>query len=452
MKKFLAILVALSVLAGTFAITSFAAVQEDLVGNFCSKTTSTACPMSGAQFETLGAVMAIGHKFDGVYFGCPSWSENFGSITFTVWKWDTNYEKTVQANPIVPAYTAVDYEDNSWLGFKFETALDAGVYYMEMSEAVDTQGGGVGVWTGETSYAGQAVLRDGEYIPNINLRAKVDFTESFEGDAYGTLPELKKEDNGLGGDDKNPAPVHFTDFSEYVGTDSFGVSISQNEDGTFHFHVASGSMDSQYPITYSQMDPDYDLFEGVSCQEYPYIAMRIKLDAKKDFGDGECFFYTTSCQGAAGGYSGSIIYDWTTSDWQTVVIDPTANKTFQTNAVDNGDCWAGMRFDVLSGTPDQDADMDIAWIAFFADYEVAKAFDGNFEAVVYATEAPATAAPTEAPATDAPEPTTAPADATKAPDKADDDGKKGCGGFACNAGLVLSAVFAARILRKKNEE
>lgn len=445
MKKVLSIILAIALIATLCTANVFAAEQEDLVGNFCTKNTQTPVQLSNSEINTYGSLLSIGHKFTGVYFGCPSWSDNIGSLTLTLWKWDTNYKTTTASTPIKGPEAFADYEDNSFLGFSFEEAQEAGLYYMEISEAEDS-GSGVGIWTAELNYKGQAVFVDGEYVKKANIRTKVDFAEEFEGDPYGEMPEFKQKVEGFGNDNQYPYEVYFNDFTECLDVSSYGVSFSKNEDETFHVTVAMGSVDSQYPLTFTGINEDYDPYDnGISCSEYPYMALRLKLSPYTTAGDpgfGECFFYTSSIAGATGGYSASIPYDWTkTDEWQTVVIDPTTNTKFKTNALENEDVWLGMRFDVLSGTPSEEINMDIAWIAFFGSEEAAKAFDGDFENIPEPTAVP-TAVPTA-------EPTAAPtaepaAEPTEAPKN-----NGGCGSVIGSASVVVIACAALVALRKK---
>jgi hypothetical protein len=449
---------------------SFADVQENVSGNFNPPDTSTAMQMYNADFDTVGSVFTTVGEVKQVAFVCPSWSDNVGCLTVTLWKWDTDYKTTTKGTPVSGPFEFEDFEDNSILGFEYEEGnyLPAGSYYMELSDARDDAGSGVGVWSLGVNYPGQAVLRDGELVNKLCLRMYVEYVVEPEGVPYGELPAIEKAPDELGGTDTLPAATYFKmselDLSMLDDMSSGYMTWEVNEDGTLHLTVSEGSFDAQYSMNFAQVfSLDTDELEDIECALYPYMAIRLKLaDISEPQGSGECFMYTTSISGATGGYSTIISYDWTNPDWQTVVIDPTANNSFKNNAL-NGDVWLGFRFDALNNSATVDTEMDIDYIAFFQSEEAALAFDGDFSKVQAAnptkaptevpTEAPATEAPvvtdapavtdapvvTDAPAvTDAPEVTDAPVVTEKTDNKTDDkkDGKS-------NTGLIIGIVVAA---------
>ncbi len=463
MRKILVFFLSLAICLTMVSI-SFADDQENVSGNFNPPDTSTAMQLLNADFETVGSVFTTVGDVSQVAFVCPSWSDNVGCLTVTLWKWDTNYATTVGSTPIKGPFEFEDFEDNSVLGFEFEEGnyLPAGSYYMELSDARDDAGSGVGVWSLAANYPGQAVLRDGVLVNKLCLRMYVEYVTAPEGDPYGPLPEIERDPDALGGTGTLPHETYFKmsecDLSAIDGAEGNGMSFEQNEDGTLRMTVEEGAFDSQYNFNFFDVFSIFeDDIEMVKCKEYPYIAMRLRIvDNSEPQGSGEAFMYTTSVRGATGGYSTIIQYDWKTTDWQTVVIDPTANSQFKKNALD-GDLWYGFRFDGCNGTPSADVVIDIDYIAFFQNEEAALAFDGDFSKVTPSkaptevpTEAPATDEPvvTEVPATDAPVATDVPATdapATEASNatadnsssKTDTTTKKN------NTGLIIGIVVAA---------
>lgn len=465
MKKFLAILTVLAIIF-TMSMVSFAALQENVVGNYCTSDTGTPVQMfpgaANTPIETLGAVFSAVAEFKAVGIICPSWSDDVGNLTVTLYKWDKDYETTLKGTPVAGPEVFEDYEDNSFIGFDFEASpMAAGVYYIQLSDAEDDAGSGVGCWSGTTVYPGQYVFVDGEYLPKMNLRMQLDYvTELAEGALpYGEMPTLEKPKSDLGGEGTLPHYIYFdlTKEDKSVFIDG-SVTFAENEDGTLHVTVPAGTVDSMYDLQFASHF-DYDaLDDGISCADYPYIAMRIRItDPSIKNGPGEAFMYTSSIGGATPGYSTAIPYDYGTGDWQTVVIDPTANKVFKENALDNEDVWTGFRFDVLNATPSEDGDFDIAWIAFFQNEDAAMAFDGDFSKADESKPTPKptpeptdTPAPTEPPVeTEAPEVTEAPTTeepaATKAPEN------KGCGGIVGGAvAVAVAALGAVLVIRKKH--
>lgn len=81
---------------------------------------------------------------------CPSWSNDVGSLTMRIFKWNTDYATTVAAAPVAEE-TFVDYGDNDWLFMYFSEdgvkGLEAGEYLVTLGDGVDESGSGVGLWT-----------------------------------------------------------------------------------------------------------------------------------------------------------------------------------------------------------------------------------------------------------------------------------------------------------------
>ncbi|MBQ8642363.1 MAG: hypothetical protein IJ480_09125 [Clostridia bacterium] len=81
---------------------------------------------------------------------CPSWNDNVGSLTMKIFKWDTDYNTTVAAEPVF-SQTYADYSDNEILYAEFFTeesrGLEAGEYLWWLGDGVDSSGSGVGLWT-----------------------------------------------------------------------------------------------------------------------------------------------------------------------------------------------------------------------------------------------------------------------------------------------------------------
>ena len=80
---------------------------------------------------------------------CPSWSDNVGSLTVKVFKWNTDYDTTVAGEPVF-SQTYIDYQDNEELYAEFATddsrGLEAGEYLWWLGDGVDAGGSGVGLW------------------------------------------------------------------------------------------------------------------------------------------------------------------------------------------------------------------------------------------------------------------------------------------------------------------
>ncbi len=80
---------------------------------------------------------------------CPSWSNDIGNLTIKLYKWDTDYEKTVAGTPVAEE-KFVDYADNAELTLMFEgdkaKTIGAGDYIWWLGDGVDESASGVGLW------------------------------------------------------------------------------------------------------------------------------------------------------------------------------------------------------------------------------------------------------------------------------------------------------------------
>lgn len=78
--------------------------------------------------------------FDCIDVACPSYSNNIGSLTLTLYKWSTDYNTTITGTPIATK-THVDFKDNGRLFLNF-AQQSAGDYVWVLSNPIET----VGVW------------------------------------------------------------------------------------------------------------------------------------------------------------------------------------------------------------------------------------------------------------------------------------------------------------------
>jgi|GEM_PF-1958424 hypothetical protein len=90
----------------------------------------------------LGAKFTAAGYWTDISLTCPSWSDNVGTMTFAVYKWNTDYNTTIAAQPV---YTTdfVDYTDNEVLTVEFDgDGLPADTYLWLIKDGT----GGVGIW------------------------------------------------------------------------------------------------------------------------------------------------------------------------------------------------------------------------------------------------------------------------------------------------------------------
>ncbi|MDR0287615.1 MAG: hypothetical protein LBI03_07950 [Clostridiales bacterium] len=91
--------------------------------------------------DTAGTQFFATTNFASVEVQCPSYSNNIGNLTLTLYKWDETYEKTVAGEPLAQNIFK-NFADNAWLKISSNTAFPAGEYYWELSDSTEK----VGVW------------------------------------------------------------------------------------------------------------------------------------------------------------------------------------------------------------------------------------------------------------------------------------------------------------------
>lgn len=93
--------------------------------------------------------------FRGLRVCCPSYSNNIGTIRFTIYKWDLTYSKTLEGEPL-RTKEFKDFSDNAWLDFVFDPLPeDEYILYIEGIEEL------VGVWGYTKSFYGVRMYQRG---------------------------------------------------------------------------------------------------------------------------------------------------------------------------------------------------------------------------------------------------------------------------------------------------
>jgi hypothetical protein len=119
--------------------------------------------------ETAGMVFTADTAFTGVSTNCPSWGNNIGNLTLTLYQWTSQgYEASVSGEPLAQK-EFVNYNDNANLKLEF-SELPSGYYVWELSKACEV----VGVWKNDDSnnlaisYFNGAKV-DGNYLSSLYL-------------------------------------------------------------------------------------------------------------------------------------------------------------------------------------------------------------------------------------------------------------------------------------------
>lgn len=108
--------------------------------------------------DDVGMRFIANASFNMINVACPSWSDDIGNLTFSLYKWDSNFENTITENPIATK-TFVNYKDNATLELDF-SAQPSGEYVLLLSNAVQS----VGVWEDTGNVAHSFVYINGAEI------------------------------------------------------------------------------------------------------------------------------------------------------------------------------------------------------------------------------------------------------------------------------------------------
>ncbi|WP_423128735.1 T9SS type A sorting domain-containing protein [Gaoshiqia sp. Z1-71] len=128
-----------------------------------------------AKRNSAGLKFTATSPFYAINATCPSWGNNVGNLTFSLYKWQNNYHETVAGTPLAEK-TFVNFTDNEKLRLAFDK-LDAGTYLWELSNGTEK----VGVWkytetNGTTESYFNAVQVSGNYESEIAYSSDLIFT------------------------------------------------------------------------------------------------------------------------------------------------------------------------------------------------------------------------------------------------------------------------------------
>ena len=98
--------------------------------------------------ENASMKFTANSKFTSVSAGCPSYADNIGNLTLSLYKWDTDYNTTISQSAIA-SQEFVDFADNAHLYLNF-AVQEAGDYLWVLDNAKQE----VGVWKYDQSTSG----------------------------------------------------------------------------------------------------------------------------------------------------------------------------------------------------------------------------------------------------------------------------------------------------------
>lgn len=357
-----------------------------------SAAENSAYPME--EEDVIGVHFHIAADATFVSIGCPSWNDDIGDLTLSLYAFEKDYATSISKEPLY-RHEFENFEDNDYLGFEFPESdpLKAGQYVFTLSDGYDPEGGKVGLWTCN-QYPGQHFYENGKYNKALSARMLVEFKGEAPEVPYGPLEAIEVE---AGSAYTGPEPFLDTiiRFSDPKAEDLFALTSSNAIDDLY---IEDDYLVVVVPETndpYFTINTSYH-FDLVPTEEYPIMLLRIKREAGAHL-VGEIFFNTTDSPGPTAGSSVKFQYEDTT-EWQDVVIDLSANRKYTGDLIN-------FRLDIVDKS-DIESTFWIDYILFFGTEEAAQNFKKeDFETL-----------PTPEPT---PEPTPTPVK-TPTPEKSDD--------------------------------
>ncbi len=113
--------------------------------------------------------------FDGVQVACPSYSDNIGTLTFTLYAWAGTFQLTRQGK-MIRSETFVDFRDNQTLRLDFPTPLPDGEYLLVISTPRYWEG--VGMWMKDEPFAQQRVFVEDIIFEDLSTTLTVLYTNT----------------------------------------------------------------------------------------------------------------------------------------------------------------------------------------------------------------------------------------------------------------------------------
>ena len=149
-------------------------VAEGSKTSLCLADSNTPVQISGDYAIQFNMTVPFGS----ISVGCPSYSNNKGSLRFDLFKWNENYEKTV-AGQVLATQDFVDYNDNATLKMEFTENMPLGEYVLLITNISGDDAEQVGVWTSSTAPDTVRNYQNGVVIPN-SARAEVEYFGSTD--------------------------------------------------------------------------------------------------------------------------------------------------------------------------------------------------------------------------------------------------------------------------------
>ncbi len=299
----------------------------------------------------------------------PSYSNNTGSATMALFRFDTDYDTSLLSEPIAE-HTFVDFKDSADLTFRFSESdpLPAGEYILLLYDMKDPtpgegNGTGIGLWT-YTAHEGQRTYFNGSFVSDRTHPVKVNYVTPPSA-LYG-IPQKPIVSGDV---DYAPLMRAVLDFRTPDTLSSLGGNNSTKAahmtEGADSFVRFTADVNAGDPYQYIHL-PD----TVIKCTEYRYLLLKVRRAEGSDLG--LQVFFSTDEVGISEPASVRPTYENTT-DWQYLVVNLGASGSY-------AGLLKTLRLDyylTVAGTSGRH--VDLQYMALFKSEEAARAFRDNFE-------------------------------------------------------------------------
>ncbi|MBE7067440.1 MAG: hypothetical protein E7385_07820 [Ruminococcaceae bacterium] len=163
---------------------------------------------------TFGLQFAVGEPFNRLSIPCPSWSNNVGSLKWTLYKWNGTYNSTISSTAIT-SYEHVDYPDNATLELKLDTPAQAGEYLLVLENTSADANESVGTWCVSGTVPAIHCYKEGAIFTAKTPKLIIDFVGNGT-NYFGTLSDAVVDTPNPGTGDFGMIALVFTAVSTLV--------------------------------------------------------------------------------------------------------------------------------------------------------------------------------------------------------------------------------------------
>lgn len=144
MKKIISAILVLTLIASLGLVASAGTISNpNKEAVYLHDTTGNHSPIEITSTKVISQYVEIDKPFISLEICCPSYSDNVGNITVTLYKWAGDVDASAKGTPVAKKEW-VDFKDNGWVGVFADEgkAWPAGEYYWTLTDPVQK----VGIW------------------------------------------------------------------------------------------------------------------------------------------------------------------------------------------------------------------------------------------------------------------------------------------------------------------